>query len=294
MKGVSVRYPSFVASLGGVVDLEQRVNGCVTANQQAPALAYESQDLLALTAFVASRSRGLAIVPDPSHEMDSAFERGRSLYFQRQGQLNLACTNCHDASWGKRLLSEPISQGHPADWPAYRPRMAGDGLARAPVACVLSWRARRDAALWVARPRGARGVSREARTGTRVESTGSAALMDVRAVGSLRGRKAPCHRDRASSTDRKRARCSWSSRRTGICTPMSSRRSGADSEGLFPAILGHEGAGIVVDVGPGVTTLRKGDHRHPPLRARVPRMQVVPVAQDQPVHRDSRLPRARG
>src|ERR1700729_198129 len=37
-------------------------------------------------------------------------------------------------------------------------------------------------------------------------------------------------------------------------------RSGADPEGLFPAILGHEGAGIVVDVGPGVTSVRKGDH----------------------------------
>src|SRR5438093_3030799 len=36
--------------------------------------------------------------------------------------------------------------------------------------------------------------------------------------------------------------------------------SGADPEGLFPAILGHEGAGIVVDVGPGVTSVKKGDH----------------------------------
>jgi S-(hydroxymethyl)glutathione dehydrogenase/alcohol dehydrogenase len=47
---------------------------------------------------------------------------------------------------------------------------------------------------------------------------------------------------------------------TGICHTDEFTRSGADPEGLFPAILGHEGAGIVVDVGPGVTTLRKGDH----------------------------------
>jgi S-(hydroxymethyl)glutathione dehydrogenase / alcohol dehydrogenase len=47
---------------------------------------------------------------------------------------------------------------------------------------------------------------------------------------------------------------------TGICHTDAFTLSGGDPEGLFPAILGHEGAGIVVDVGPGVTTLKKGDH----------------------------------
>jgi S-(hydroxymethyl)glutathione dehydrogenase/alcohol dehydrogenase len=47
---------------------------------------------------------------------------------------------------------------------------------------------------------------------------------------------------------------------TGICHTDEFTRSGGDPEGLFPSILGHEGAGIVVDVGPGVTTVKKGDH----------------------------------
>ncbi len=47
---------------------------------------------------------------------------------------------------------------------------------------------------------------------------------------------------------------------TGICHTDYYTLSGADPEGLFPCILGHEGAGVVVDVGPGVTTLKKGDH----------------------------------
>jgi S-(hydroxymethyl)glutathione dehydrogenase/alcohol dehydrogenase len=47
---------------------------------------------------------------------------------------------------------------------------------------------------------------------------------------------------------------------TGICHTDYYTLSGADPEGIFPAILGHEGAGVVVDVGPGVTTLRKDDH----------------------------------
>jgi S-(hydroxymethyl)glutathione dehydrogenase/alcohol dehydrogenase len=47
---------------------------------------------------------------------------------------------------------------------------------------------------------------------------------------------------------------------TGICHTDEFTRSGADPEGLFPAILGHEGAGVVVDVGPGVQSVAKGDH----------------------------------
>jgi S-(hydroxymethyl)glutathione dehydrogenase/alcohol dehydrogenase len=47
---------------------------------------------------------------------------------------------------------------------------------------------------------------------------------------------------------------------TGICHTDEFTRSGADPEGLFPAILGHEGAGIVVDVGAGVSSVRQGDH----------------------------------
>ena len=49
-------------------------------------------------------------------------------------------------------------------------------------------------------------------------------------------------------------------RATGVCHTDEFTLSGADPEGLFPAILGHEGAGVVVDTGPGVTTLEKGDH----------------------------------
>jgi S-(hydroxymethyl)glutathione dehydrogenase/alcohol dehydrogenase len=47
---------------------------------------------------------------------------------------------------------------------------------------------------------------------------------------------------------------------TGICHTDEYTLSGADAEGIFPSILGHEGAGIVVDIGAGVTSLKKGDH----------------------------------
>ena len=47
---------------------------------------------------------------------------------------------------------------------------------------------------------------------------------------------------------------------TGVCHTDAYTLSGADPEGLFPCVMGHEGAGVVVETGPGVTTLREGDH----------------------------------
>jgi len=48
------------------------------------------------------------------------FEAGRTNYVTRQGQLNLSCAHCHERSWGRTLLAEPISQGQSNDFPAYR------------------------------------------------------------------------------------------------------------------------------------------------------------------------------
>ena len=50
---------------------------------------------------------------------------------------------------------------------------------------------------------------------------------------------------------------------TGVCHTDEFTLSGADPEGIFPAILGHEGAGIVREVGPGETSLKKRDHVNP-------------------------------
>src|SRR5258705_1385474 len=47
---------------------------------------------------------------------------------------------------------------------------------------------------------------------------------------------------------------------SGVCHTDEFTRSGGDPEGLFPVIFGHEGAGVVVDVGPGIASLKKGDH----------------------------------
>ena len=64
---------------------------------------------------------------------------------------------------------------------------------------------------------------------------------------------------------------------TGVCHTDDFTISGADPEGLFPAIMGHEGAGIVVDVGAGRHDGEKGRSRHSAVHAGVPHLPVVPV-----------------
>ena len=73
---------------------------------------------------------------------------------------------------------------------------------------------------------------------------------------------------------------------TGICHTDEFTLSGADPEGLFPAILGHEGAGVVLEVGEGVTSAEARRPRDPALHARMPRMRVLPQPQDQPLPGD--------
>ena len=92
---------------------------------------------------------------------------------------------------------------------------------------------------------------------------------------------------------RKPARCMVEIKATGICHTDEFTLSGADPEGLFPAILGHEGAGIVVDVGAGRDQREERRSRHSALHAGMPAMPVMPVAQDQSVHRHPRHPGAR-
>jgi len=120
MKGVAARYPAFDVAKRRPVDLEQRINLCRTDRQEASPLAYESRELLALTAFVAHQSRGLPIDVAIDARTQPFLDAGRATFHRRQGQLNLACAQCHDANWGRQLAGNVIPQAHPTGYPLYR------------------------------------------------------------------------------------------------------------------------------------------------------------------------------
>jgi sulfur-oxidizing protein SoxA len=142
MKGVAARHPAFDAARGRLVDLEQRVNICRTDRQQAPALAWESRELLALTAFIARQSRGLPIEIASDPRTQASLDAGQATFHRRQGQLNLACSQCHDDSWGRQLAGNVIPQAHPTGYPLYRLEWQGLGsLQRRLRNCLVGIRA---------------------------------------------------------------------------------------------------------------------------------------------------------
>jgi sulfur-oxidizing protein SoxA len=120
MKGVAARYPAFDEASGRPVNLEQRINLCRRDRQNATPFAYESKELLALTALIGLQSRGEPIAPPQDPRLEPFLNKGRALYNQRIGQLNLSCGQCHDDNWGKSLAGNKVPQAHPTAYPLYR------------------------------------------------------------------------------------------------------------------------------------------------------------------------------
>jgi len=120
MKGVAARYPAFEPSRGRPINLEQRINICREDQQKATPLPYESKDLLALAAYVGRQSRGMPIEIAEDERTKPFLEAGRTMFTERQGQLNLSCAQCHDDNWGQKLAAAPVPQGHANGYPLYR------------------------------------------------------------------------------------------------------------------------------------------------------------------------------
>lgn len=127
MRGVAARHPGWDPVQGRPVNLAQRINLCRERRQNAPALAFESQDLLALESFVAHQSRGLPISPATEPQLAAYRDRGQAFWGQRIGQLDLACAQCHDQRAGARLGGSTIPQGRSAGYPTYRLEWQGLG-----------------------------------------------------------------------------------------------------------------------------------------------------------------------
>jgi L-cysteine S-thiosulfotransferase len=119
LKGVATQYPKVHDKLG-LLNLEGRINACRSQQQGQAAWAYESPQLLGMTALIATQSRGLSSQVGIDGSARPHFEAGQSLYNERMGQMNLSCSHCHDKNAGRRLLAEVVSQGHGNAYPIYR------------------------------------------------------------------------------------------------------------------------------------------------------------------------------
>lgn len=119
MKGVAASFPK-VNAAGQLFNLAGRINQCRTEQQAATPFTYESKPLLALSAFVATQSKGMEITVERTPANEAALASGQRLFNQRMGQLNLSCAQCHAERSGQKLAGNPIPQAHPTAYPIYR------------------------------------------------------------------------------------------------------------------------------------------------------------------------------
>ncbi|MEM9939405.1 MAG: sulfur oxidation c-type cytochrome SoxA [Pseudomonadota bacterium] len=125
--GAAAGFPKLDSQTGKLINLEQQVNLCRERHQNLPVLAYESEDLLALTAYLANQSADMASTVETDGALSAHLEIGREYFYTRRGQLNLSCHQCHDQNWGAKLRGDTISQGHLNGFPAYRLEWEGMG-----------------------------------------------------------------------------------------------------------------------------------------------------------------------
>ncbi|MEW6692875.1 MAG: sulfur oxidation c-type cytochrome SoxA [Pseudomonadota bacterium] len=127
-KGLRAKYPFFDTETNKVRILEADLVQCAQAYGETK-FDEKSKDLKAVSAYLASESRGMKVnVTIPNEKALAAFEEGKRRWFQKTGQLNLSCADCHQYHSGQRARSETLSPGigKTAHFPVWR--LKADGL----------------------------------------------------------------------------------------------------------------------------------------------------------------------
>jgi len=117
---VAARLPAWDPARAELMNLESRINACRVDRQGQPALAYESEALLSLAAYIARQARGTPIEVTVAAPARASFDAAREHFYERRGQLNLACYHCHEQNVGRMLRGDRLSQGQATGYPAYK------------------------------------------------------------------------------------------------------------------------------------------------------------------------------
>lgn len=121
--GIRQNYPYFDEKTGEIKTLELEINECRERNGEKP-LDLRKGDISSITAYMASTSKGKPFdikIPNDPRAL-AWYEKGKEIYYQRVGQYNMSCANCHIDYVGKRMRAPilPPALGQPARFPLYR------------------------------------------------------------------------------------------------------------------------------------------------------------------------------
>lgn len=120
MAGVRPVYPKYNEAAGEVRTLEMQVNDCRENRMGAEKWKYTGGEMVNMTALLASVSRGMPVNVAIDGPAQSTWEAGKELYYTRTGQLELACSNCHEDNYGNMIRADHLSQGQINGFPVYR------------------------------------------------------------------------------------------------------------------------------------------------------------------------------
>jgi sulfur-oxidizing protein SoxA len=128
--GIRQNYPYFDATRGEVITLELSINECREANGEKP-LKWSKGPIADISAYMAYTSRGNVFnikIPDDPRAV-AAYERGKKHFYQKRGQLNMACADCHKFYAGNMVRADLLSPalGHLTHFPVYRSKWGGMG-----------------------------------------------------------------------------------------------------------------------------------------------------------------------
>jgi sulfur-oxidizing protein SoxA len=125
MKDVGAHYPKWDAEAKRPINIELQINKCRTEQMDAEPYKFDDADQKALTTYVKYQSLGTPVKLDLAKgDMQSWWDRGKKEYYTRMGQLNLACASCHEASMGRHIRADHLSQGQANGFPTYRLKQA--------------------------------------------------------------------------------------------------------------------------------------------------------------------------
>jgi sulfur-oxidizing protein SoxA len=105
---------------GALVTMENLINECRTDRMGAEAWKWSGGKMTAMTALISLQSRGMPVNVAIDGEAAPFWEKGKELYYTRVGQLDMACSNCHEDNYGTMIRADHLSQGQINGFPTYR------------------------------------------------------------------------------------------------------------------------------------------------------------------------------
>ncbi len=114
------QYPVYSEKLGKPLTLQAQVHACWADNLGYHPLPYDSEGAIKLEVFVRNLARGEQVNVQTEGPLRTYYEKGETIYQSRGGQLDMACSVCHDDNAGKKIRGNTLSQGQANAYPAYR------------------------------------------------------------------------------------------------------------------------------------------------------------------------------